>query len=358
MKNGVDRNFVIKLVLISIMAFVILNFSVVANCFNSLNLILRPIYISFIFTLILIIPTEFIENKILKKLKHNKLKRILSVLLSLTIFIGVIFLILWLAIPTGVKSIALLIEQLSSNNYLNTLTQNNTFLHLIYLQAQKLLNDFLGKTIILFPKILDLAQSTISCLAHILIGLFISIMLIINKEQLRSQLLKLLSIYFKKSKYNNFFEILEIAINKFSRYLGGQILEAIILGSICYVGMRVLNLPYPALVAIIVGFFNLIPIVGAYIGGTFSAIIIFAISPIKAVIFVVFVLILQQLESVTTYPLVVGKYVGLNGFWVIVSIIIWGGIFGFWGILLGVPLTAFLQEILRRKYLLKQSSQK
>ena len=94
-------------------------------------------------------------------------------------------------------------------------------------------------------------------------------------------------------------------------------------------------------------FVKLDPIRGPYVGGALGAILIFSVSPAKALIFIVFVIILQQVEAFTTYPVIVGKYVGLSGFWIMVSIVVWGGLFGFWGVFLGVPLTAFLHDYLK-----------
>ena len=194
------------------------------------------------------------------------------------------------------------------------------------------------------PKMVEIAQNAVKVMLNILFGLALAIMLLVNRDKVKIQIAKLATCILKKDKIDKLQEVTGIAVSKFSRYLGGQVIEAFILGLACYFGMLILRLPYAPLVSLIVGFVNLIPIVGAYIGGALCTIIIFAVSPIKAAIFVVFILILQQIEAFTTYPIIVGKYVGLNGFWIMVSIIVWGGLFGFWGVFLGVPLTAFLHD--------------
>lgn len=188
-----------------------------------------------------------------------------------------------------------------------------------------------------------------------LFGAFVAVMLLVGKDSVKRQFVKTLELALPVKKKEKLLSFLKKILAKFSKYLGGQVTEAFILGTVCYVVMLLLKVPYPALVGLIIGFVNLIPVVGAYIGGAVCCILVFAVDPAKALVFLIAVFILQQIESFTTYPVIVGKYVGLSGFWITVSVLVWGGLFGFWGLFLGVPITAVLQDFLREKSLLTVS---
>lgn len=133
----------------------------------------------------------------------------------------------------------------------------------------------------------------------------------------------------------------------FNNYISGQLLEAIILGVLCGAGMVVLRLPYPVLIGTIIGATGLIPIFGAYIGTIPAVFLIFIISPFQSLVFLIFLLVLQQIETNFIYPRVVGHSIGLEGFWVMVGLIVGGNIFGLPGMLLGIPVTAVLYALLR-----------
>ncbi len=141
--------------------------------------------------------------------------------------------------------------------------------------------------------------------------------------------------------------VIHKADRAFSSYISGQMIEAVILGTLCGVGMALLRLPYPVLIGAIVGVTGLIPILGAYIGTIPSAFLIFIISPVQALIFVVFIIVLQQVETNFIYPRVVGHSIGLGGFWVLTGLTVGGNLFGMPGMILGIPTTAVLYALLR-----------
>ena len=133
----------------------------------------------------------------------------------------------------------------------------------------------------------------------------------------------------------------------FSHYIIGQCMEAVILGTLCTLGMLVLRLPYATMVGTLIAFTALIPVAGAYIGGAAGALMIFSVSPAKALIFLIFLVILQQLEGNLIYPKVVGSSLGLPAIWVLAAVTIGGGIMGIGGMLLGVPIAAALYRLLK-----------
>ena len=351
--------FLKKTAIVAALAFVVINFAYIRGTAGSFLSILQPVFIGIIIALILNVPMEIFDKKVFKKIKKDKLRSFLSLVLSVTLFAGVVALVFGLALPAGIDSVKSLIAS-GDGSIWERLQKGGKVLQFIGRYGKILYDDFTSKIQDYLPKMLKIAQNIFKVAADVILGLGIAIMLLSNKKNLTEQAKKLLNAIFKeKKKVVAISEVTGIAINKFSRYLGGQIIEAVVLGTVCYVCMIIIRLPYAALISLIIGFVNLIPIVGAYIGGAIGAILIFSVDPTKALIFIVFIIILQQVESFTTYPVIVGKYVGLNGFWIMVSIVVWGGLFGFIGMLLGVPLTAFCHDyismIMQRKEELKNA---
>jgi predicted PurR-regulated permease PerM len=344
--KSVCKEFICKLILVTIAGFIVFNFALVSGMFSSLIEILQPIFIGIVFALILNVPLDIFENKIFKKIKKAKIRFSLSLVCSVILLLGLISLILGLFFPAVVSSVQGLIEQVSSGSSFDELAGQNQFMNFIVTKGKELYESLISRINELMPKVMTIAQNVLKVAINIFMGIFIAIMLVSNRDNLKKQIRDLLHTFVKKPRIISIVKVSDIALTKFSKYLAGQLVEATLLASVCYIFMLILKLPYPALVSIIIGVVNLIPTIGAYVGGAFSAIIIFAVNPMQALIFIIFIIALQQIEAFTTYPIIVGRYVGLNSFWIIISLIIWGGIFGFWGLFLGVPLTAFLQEVI------------
>ena len=134
----------------------------------------------------------------------------------------------------------------------------------------------------------------------------------------------------------------------FTKFVTGQLTEACIIGTLCLVGMLIFGMPYAVIISVLIGFTALIPIFGAFIGTAIGAFLILLESPIKALWFVIFIIVLQQLEGNLIYPKVVGKSVGLPGIWVLSAVTIGGGMFGIIGMLFSVPICSIVYVIFRR----------
>ncbi len=180
-----------------------------------------------------------------------------------------------------------------------------------------------------------------------LISIIFSVYLLWGKEKLAGQGDKVMRRYMAPKWYMRVKHTFGILHDSFRRYIIGQSLEAVILGMLCTIGMLILRLPYATMIGALIAFTALIPIAGAYIGAIVGAFLILTVSPIKALIFLVFILILQQLEGNLIYPKVVGTSIGLSGLWVLAAVTIGGGIAGVLGMLLGVPLAATVYRLLR-----------
>lgn len=180
-----------------------------------------------------------------------------------------------------------------------------------------------------------------------LLALIFSIYLLMGKEKLGNQIHRLMLRYVKPGIYTKIRYVLSVLNDSFHKYIVGQCTEAVILGALCTAGMLVLNLPYATMTGAVIAFTALIPVAGAYIGAGVGAFMILTVSPVKAVIFLIFIVVLQQLEGNLIYPRVVASSLGLPAIWVLTAVTIGGGLMGIPGMLLCVPLASALYRLIK-----------
>lgn len=188
-------------------------------------------------------------------------------------------------------------------------------------------------------------SSVFSWIVSALMSVIFAIYLLSGKEKLGRQFHKLTRRYLKDSWVKKLEYVLGVLNDCFHKYIVGQCTEAVIIGVLCALGMLLLKLPYAAMIGALVAFTALIPVAGAYIGAFVGAFMILTVSPVKAIIFLIFIVVLQQLEGNIIYPKVVGSSMGLPGIWVLAAVTIGGGVMGIPGMLLGVPLAAAAYQL-------------
>ena len=184
-----------------------------------------------------------------------------------------------------------------------------------------------------------------SAVTNLVLGLIFAIYLLLRKDKLKRDANRIRRLWFSDGFNKKFSHVFHTANDTFQSFLVGQFIEAIILGTLCFIGMKILRLPYAAMSGTLVGVTAFIPIVGAFLGAGISAFIILTVDPMKALIFVIFLIILQQLEGNIIYPKVVGSSVGLPSIWTLAAVTVGGGLFGVFGMILGVPLAATLYKL-------------
>ena len=189
-------------------------------------------------------------------------------------------------------------------------------------------------------------SSVVSVAATTFISIIFSIYLLYSKEKLQKQCRRLLDIYIPKGQRQVSY-VVSVLDDCFHRYRVGQCTEAVILGILCTIGMLIFRFPYAAMIGALIGFTALIPVAGAYIGAAVGAVMILTVSPLKALLFPVFIVVLQQLEGNLIYPKVVGKSIGLPAIWVLAAITVGGSLMGIAGMLISVPVTAALYRMLK-----------
>lgn len=211
-------------------------------------------------------------------------------------------------------------------------------------QLVKFLGSGMGSVV---DVVVSTVTSVFSGIVTGLLSVIFSFYLLGSKETLGRQCDRTVRRYLKEKHYFTLRRILAVLDRCFHSYIVGQCVEALILGILCTVGMLLLGLPYATMIGALIAFTALIPIAGAYIGAGVGAFMILTVSPVQALIFLVFLVILQQLEGNLIYPRVVGSSIGLPGIWVLAAVTVGGGMLGVLGMLLGVPLAAALYRLLR-----------
>lgn len=336
-----------------------------------------PLFLGCVIAYIINIPMVFFEQgisnleKIIKKEMPRKLKRPICIMLALISVLLILIVILYMIIPELAAGLRIIIEKtpqafvkierwiehnidieriIKSGEEINSGWNSgindegeinwNTYVN----RAVKYILSGIGTTI---NSIKDVLLSAFSIAVTALVSSVFSLYLLMGKEKLKKQVKLILYTYLGEKKEKRILYVLKTMDNAFHSFIVGQCIEAIILGLLCMLGMFILRLPYVSMIGSLVGFTALIPVAGAYIGMIVGALMIFTVSPIKALIFIIFLLILQQLENNLIYPRVVGSSIGLPGIWVLAAVTIGGGTFGIFGMLLGVPLAAGIYRLIK-----------
>lgn len=361
--------------------------AIIIACFWKYDVVIRVLafifHVIFPFVLggaiafVLNVPMNFIqrhlfpEDKIEKRKVIKKLARPLSMLIVLFCVIGIIVLVMFVLIPQLGNTFANLGNSIQAfipkiQKWADTLFHDNkeimNWVNHLEFDWNKIMNagiNFLknGAGSVLDSTIMA-AKSIVSGIATFFIAFVFAIYILLQKEKLSIQAKKVLFAFVRKGRAEATLEVLSLTYNTFSSFLTGQCVEAIILGCMFVITMSILRLPYALLVGIVIAFTALIPIFGAFIGCVVGAFLIFMVDPIKALIFIVLFLILQQIEGNLIYPHVVGSSVGLPSIWVLAAVSIGGSLMGVVGMLIFIPIVSVIYALFREVVYLKLKQRK
>lgn len=209
----------------------------------------------------------------------------------------------------------------------------------------------------ILSKTVDITGGIIGGVVDLFIGFVFSVYILADKQNLK-RYAKVLTKSLLKQNYGRFERIIKLSYDAFANFISGQLIEAVILGVLCFVGMKIFRFDYAPLISVIIGITNMIPIVGPILGTIPGALILLMVNPIKAVWFVVFIIIIQQIDSNLIYPKVVGNSIGLPGLWVLFAITVGGGLWGILGMIVGVPLVSVLYAVMLEKVKREESKEK
>ncbi|MBQ8173769.1 MAG: AI-2E family transporter [Clostridia bacterium] len=290
----------------------------------------------------------------------QKTRRVVCMTLAYITVGAIIALVGWLVLPQLISAVETLLIQIPGvmANVIQTVEEWNILppetLNSLknfnwFTTVQDLVNAFMGGWGDMMGTVVGTVQAVFSAAVTTLLSLIFSIYFLIKKDHLRHQLVRVFDHFVDVQLVDKARRFLALLHDCFRRFIIGQCTEAVILGLLCTIGMWIFGFPYATMIGALIAFTALIPIAGAYIGAGIGAFMIFTVSPLKALLFLVFILVLQQLEGNLIYPHVVGSSIGLPGLWVLVAVTIGGGIAGVLGMLISVPIAAAIYRLLQEE---------
>ncbi len=323
-----------------------------------------PLIIGFFIAYMVNILMSLYERHYFRKYEDQpwvaKTRRAVCMIAALVTVLGAIFALLQVVIPQLVNAITVinkklpgLLEELTSNKVVMKIVPESIAQAMRELDYEALVSGILGfltngaSTNDNMVNITGVVGSLTSKFMTGFMGFIFSIYILLGKEKLKSQFRRLFHSYLSKDWLEKAAPVVHVADDCFHSFIVGQILEGIIIGVLCAVGMWIFRLPYAAMVGTVIGVTALIPVLGCYLGAIIGALMCLSVSPVKAIEFLVFIFCLQQFEDNLIYPRVVGTSLGLPGIWVLASVAVGGGIGGIGGMIFAVPVTATIYQLLR-----------
>lgn len=345
-----------------IIAFTILlgwgvfHFEVVAGAIGTVVGLAKPLIIGGVIAFIVNVLMSSLErlwNKAFtKQPKLLGMKRPICMLLSFVIIIVLIIFLFSMILPEIGRTAAMIVEMVPAFlQKINELPIPEDIIPNLEIDWEKILEAVTGwlsaggKAVL--NSTVSIASNVSGIIMDLVLGIVFSIYVLLQKEGLGRQLRKLMKAYLKEKTMNKILYVQSLSNRIFTNYVRGQVTEAFIIGVLCFIGMSLLSIPYAFMVSVLVGVTALIPMFGAFIGTAVGAFLILMVEPIKAVWFIVYILVLQQVEGNLIYPRVVGEAVGLPGIWVLCAVTVGGGGLGLVGMLISVPVCSILYALLR-----------
>ena len=331
---------------------------------------LSPLIVGFVTAYLLSILMSFYERHYFSKYREKKVvsktKRPVCMMLAMLTMVGVIVWLICMIIPELVSCFKMLLDQIPG--IVQELSQNEIFKKIVpkdmlaelnnldwQAYAEKVLGFLTSGISGAVNTVAEVAYSVFSVIVTAVVGFIFSIYFLMGKEILNGQLKRFINVYLKESWYHKLMHYVYVLDECFRQYIVGKCIDAVILGVMCALGMAVFRFPYAIMIGALVGFTALIPVAGAYIGAGVGAVMILTISPIKALLFIVFIIVLQQIEGNLIYPKVMSSSIGLPGVWVLAAITVGGSLSGIVGMLIGVPIAAAIYQIIREDVIRREN---
>lgn len=334
----------------------VFKFGTILQILSALIRVLMPLIwglvIAFLMNPIMVRLENLFANKIAKNPVRKKTLRFASVTISAIVFLGIVSGIISVIVPEFIKSFNEIINNFSGF-VTNTQRWINKFLR-NYPQIESFISDKLvefgtdlTKLQPMLENILSGAWGFVTIVKNFVLGFIVSVYLLFSKETLIAQTKKILFALFKKPFCEKVLRLSSQANSVFSSFLSGQIIDSFIVGVLCFIGLTIIDMPYNVLISVIVGVTNVIPFFGPFIGAVPSGLLILLVEPRKIIWFLLFIFILQQFDGNILCPKILGGSTGLPAFWVMISLFVGGGLFGFAGMILAVPTFALIYSLTR-----------
>ncbi|MDR0446975.1 MAG: AI-2E family transporter [Oscillospiraceae bacterium] len=329
---------------------------------------LSPVLYGLVLAYILNKPMNFFERRVFRRLGAKKperaarLRRAVSVLVTMALALVLLGGALALLLPQIYTSVESLVSRMPF--YFRTVLQwiegilnNNPELEEIATELigtlETSLTDWLKSTLLEQVNVIVAGLTTgvigvVREVANFFIGLVIAVYALYHKERFAAQIKKLLYALFPQRWASGTVGFIRFADFTCGSFITSKLIDSLIVGVVCWIALTIARIPYAVLISVIVGFTNIIPFFGPFIGGVPPAVLLLLENPAKCLIFVIIIVVLQQLDGNVLYPRIQGTSLGLSGFWVLFAILLFGGLFGFWGFILGVPVFAVIYNGIKR----------
>lgn len=356
-----DKQFIAKVLFIAVIILIIFNWSQVASAFGVVWQVAFPVVLGGMMAYVLNLLMNQFEKRLYpntdkKWLQHTR--RPLAIVLSILVIILVVAGIIGLVVPQLITAISTLVEAVPTvTNSVQTWVEEqqhlipmfNDLMEQVDFNWSSVMSSFaeIGNRLLrgVAESSVSLLSSSASAVTTFVLSVMFALYILVSKEKLGKNFNDILISYFSDEQVRIVKNILNVTDDVFSNYITGTVIEAFILGFIVSLGLWAIQMPYAAMLGALQGALAFIPLVGAFLAGFVGVIIQFAVSPINALIYLIFVIVVQQLEGDLIYPRVVGDSIGLPGMWVLAAVTVGGGLFGISGILLGVPVFATIYKL-------------
>ena len=342
-------------ILIALAVILLLNLNDVKTFFGKFLTVLSPFIWGILFAIITNKVASFIENHLPSKYSL-KTRRFIGALVAVLILVITVMLVVYLLIPklvTSISSLSLVISNFA-NNSTNWIKQLQSDVHLsnelvsqIYNYSNQAVQAVWGAAKSFAPNLISSTWSALSSIGNFVIGFIVCLYILIDKQKIAYNIKRFSLAIFNSKQYEKGKKIMYLALEKFTNFFSGKIYDSIIIGILCFVAMLFINKEYATLIAVIVGITNIIPFFGPIIGAVPCALLLLIVDPLDCLIFVIMIIILQQLDGNVIGPAILGDSVGLSSLWIMFAILVGGAYFGFFGMLLGVPVVAVIYYVIK-----------
>ena len=366
MKDLTLKNMIILVTYIAILILCLIYFQPILGFIGQIISIIRPFIIGFILAFIFNIPMKYFIKKL--PIENEKTRKLVSAILSVLLVLTVLVILIMVVLPQVIDNIKTLIDNLPAifnqvEEWLNYILKEINLSEDVMQKIETTQQD-IGQTILKqlsswVPSIALGVSHFTTGVVNVFMGFVMAIYMLFSKDKLMKQVKRVAHAFMPDERFNQAQEVVRLTSSTFENFLAGQLTESVIIGVLCYIGCIILDIPYASIAAIVIGFTNIIPYFGPIIGAFISAVLILFVSPMKALIFIIFSTLLQQFESNLIYPHVVGSSVGLSALWVLFAVSAGGGLFGIPGMVFGLPTFSVIYELMRRwtNHRLKQKKQ-
>lgn len=361
--NGPTKQGIQWLALIAVFILAVINWSYLVQTVTMIWSVIFPLILGGMIAFVLNLLMTWIEKYLYPNAKNKYLKgsrRPVAIILAILAVCLVIAATVVIVLPQLASAIMTLIEVVPETieNLTNWFNNQDALVPLVNDLANKANIDWNSIFTNVASGINNVASSlattsvsvlttSVGAVTNIFLGILFAIYILFSKEKLAKQVDRLLTVYVRDDIHQLIENVARVANETFSKFISGMVIEAIILGALVTAGLFILQVPYAAMLGVLQGVMALIPIIGAFLSGAVGVVILLALNPTYAVVYLIFVFFVQQLEGDLIYPRVVGDSIGLPSMWVLFAVTVGGGLMGIPGMLIGVPFLASIYKIIK-----------